>query len=83
MRRFLNLEVVTELLEFVTVKLCTMIRYDGVGDSVLIDNVFLDELLDLHGRDGLEHFCFNLFREVVDSDYCVLYTTFHFGKPID
>ena len=48
----LDLEVVVKLLEFFTVELCTIVGYDGVGDSVLADDVLLDELLDLCGRDA-------------------------------
>ena len=52
----------------------------GVGDSVLIDDVLVDELLDLYGCDGHECFCFNPFSEVVDSHCCVLHTAYSFGK---
>ena len=69
-----------ELLEFVTVKLCSIIRYDGVGDSVPVGNVLTDKLLDLCERDGLERFCFNPLSEVVDSHYYVLHTTSSFRK---
>ena len=31
----LNMEVIAELLEFVAVELCSIIGYDGVGDSIL------------------------------------------------
>ena len=79
---FLNLEVVTELFEFVTIKLCTIIGYNGVGDSVSVEDIYIDELLDLCGRDGHKRFCFNLFSEVVDSYYRVLYTTYPFGKLV-
>ena len=48
----LDLEVVIELLEFVAVELCTIIRYHGVEDSIPIDNVLVDELLDLCGHNG-------------------------------
>ena len=70
----------TELLEFIAVELCTIVGYDGVGDSILADDVLVNELLDLCGRDGRERFCFNPFSEVVDSHYCVLHTTSSFGK---
>ena len=74
------MEVIVELLEFVAVKLCTIIGYDGVGDSISVDDVLVDGLLDLWGRDGRERFWFNPFSEVVDSHYCVLYTTYSFEK---
>ena len=79
----LDLEVLTEFLEFFAVKLCTIIRYDGVGDSIPIDDVLVDELLDLYRRDGCEHFCFKPFSEIVNSHYCILYTTFPFGESVD
>ena len=77
------MEVIIELLKFIAIELCTTIKYDGVEDSILRDGVFVDELFDLRGRDGCKLFCFNPFSEVVDSYYCVLYTTSPFRKPVD
>ena len=76
----LDLEVIAELLKFITVELCSIIRYDSVGDSIPADDVLVDELLDLCRHDGRKHFCFNPFSEVVDNHYCILYTTSPFGK---
>ena len=72
-----------KFLEFVAVKLCSIIGYDNMGDSILADDILVDELLDLYWRDGCKHFCLNLFSEVVDSHYCILYTTSPFGKLTD
>ena len=83
MTNLLGLEVVTELFEFVAVKLCTIIGYNGVGDSILANDVLVEELLDLCGCDGYKYFCFNSFSEVVDNHYCVLYTNSPFRKPTD
>ena len=83
MKDFLDLEVITELLEFVIVELCTIIRYDGVEDSISANDVLVDELFDLCERYGCKCFCFNPFIEVVDSHYCILYTTSPFGKSIN
>ena len=55
---FLDLEVIIELLEFIIVDLCTIIRYDGVGDSIPTDDILIDELFDLRGRDRRK--CFYL-----------------------
>ena len=74
------MEVIAELLEFFVVELCSIIWYDGVGDFIPADDVLVDELLDLYGRDGRERFCFNPFSEVVDNHYYVLHTTSSFGK---
>ena len=76
----LDLKVVAEFIEFIAVELCTIIEYDRVGDSIPTNDVMIDELLDLCECDGHKHFCFNPFSEVVDSHYCVLYTTTLFGK---
>ena len=35
----LHLEVIAELLEFFVVELCSIVRYDGVGDSIPTDDV--------------------------------------------
>ena len=70
----LDLAVGTIFLEFNVVELCSVIIYDGVGESVPVDDVLIDELLDLYGHDGRKHFCFNLFSEVFDRNYCILYT---------
>ena len=80
MTNLLGLEVVTELFEFIAVKLCTIIRYDGAGDFILTEDVLVDELLDLYGCGGRERFYFNPLSEVVNSHYCILYTTSPFGK---
>ena len=45
------MEVVAELLEFVTVELLVVIRYDGVWNFVVANDVSIYKLLDLHGRD--------------------------------
>ena len=79
----LDLEVVAELLKFVAVDLCFVIGYECVGDSIPADYVLVDELLDLYGRDSHERLIFNPFSEVVDSYYCVVYTTSPFGKSIN
>ena len=79
----LDLVVVAEFLEFVVVKMRSIIRYDGVGDSIPVDDVLVDELLDLRRRDRCKRFCFNLFSEVVDSNYHVLHTTSSFEKSVD
>ena len=73
----LNLEVIIELTEFVAIELCTIIEYDGVGDSISADDVLIC------GRDGCKPFWFNPFSEVVDNHYGVLYTMFSFGKLAD
>ena len=49
-------------------------------DSVLADDVLVDELLDLRGRDGRKCFYFNPFSKVVNSHYCILHTTSSLGK---
>ena len=77
------MEVVAELLEFITVELCSIIELDGVGDSILVDVVLVDELLVLCRRDGHKFFYFNLFSEVVNSHFYVLHTTSSFGKSVD
>ena len=77
------MEVVTELFEFVAVELCTIIGYDGVGDSILIGDVLVYKLLDISGRDGCKCFYFNPFSKVADNHYYVLYTTSPFGKSTD
>ena len=69
--------------EFVAVELCTIIENDGVGDFILVDDVLVDDLLDLCGHYGGKRFYFNLFSEVVNSHYYVLYTTSPFRKPTD
>ena len=76
----LDLEVIAELFEFFTVKLCPIFEYDGVRDSVPVDDVLVNKRLDLYRCDGHECFYFNPFIEVVDSHYCVLHTTSSFGK---
>ena len=76
----LNLEIVAKLLELIAVELCSVIGYDGVGNTIPTDDILVDELLNPCGRDGCKCFFFNLFSEVVDSHYCVLHTTFSFGK---
>ena len=79
----LNLEVVVELLEFIVVELCSIIRYDGMRDSILAYDVLVDELLDLCVRYRRELLCFNPFTEIVDCHYCALYTTSSFGESTD
>ena len=74
------MQVVTELLEFITVELFAIIRYNGIGHPVSADNVFVHELLNLGRRDGHECFGFNPFDEVVDSHYSILNTTSPFEK---
>ena len=59
--------VIVELLEFVAVELCSIMGYDGVGDSILADDILVDELLDLYGHDGRKRFYFNPFSELVDN----------------
>ena len=79
----LDMEVILELLEFVTVELCSVIRYDGVGDSLPLNDVLVDKLLDLCRRDRRKHLCFNPLSEVVDSHYCVLHIPLPLGsRPI-
>ena len=68
----LDLEVVLELLEFFAVELCSIIGYDGVGYSILADNVLVDKLRDHCRHDGCKRFCFNPFSEVVNNAYCTL-----------
>ena len=75
--------MITELLEVIVVELCTVIRYNGVGDSILADDVLVDKLVDLCGRDGHKRFCFNPFSEVVYSHYHLLYTTSPFVNSAD
>ena len=79
----LDLEVIAELLEFVAVELCTIIRYDGVGDSIPANDILVDKFLDLCERDGPKCFYLNSFSEIVDNHYCVLYTSSPFGKSAD
>ena len=80
---FLDMEVVIELLEFIAVKLCIVIRCDGVGDSMLTDDVLIDKLLDLRRCNGRKCFYFNPLGEIVYSHYSVLYSTSSFGKSAD
>ena len=77
---FIDLEVIAELLEFVAVELCSTAEYVGVGDSVPTNDILVNKLLDLRGRDGRECFCFNPLSEVVNNHYCVLHTTSSFRK---
>ena len=70
-------------LEVVAVELCSIIRYDGVGDSIPADDVLVDQFLDLCGRDRRKRFYFNPFSELVDKHYYVLHTTSPFGKSTD
>ena len=63
----LELEIVAEFLEFVTIELCSIVRYNGVGDSILVGDVFVEELLNLCWCDGCKRFCFNPINEVVDK----------------
>ena len=51
--------------------------------SVSADNILVDKLPDLGGRDGREDFSLNPFSEVVDSHYSVLNVTSTFGKLTD
>ena len=51
--------------------------------SVSENNVLVDKLLDLRGRDGRESFSFNPFGEIVDSHYSILNATSAFGKLTD
>ena len=77
------MEIVTKLFKLVAVELCTIIRYDSVGDSIPADDIFVDELFDLRGHDGCKRFYFNPFSEVVDIHYGVLYTISPFEKSVD
>ena len=79
----LDLQVIEELLEFVAVKLCSIVGYDGVEGSGPSDYVLVNELLNLCGCDERKRFYFNPFREVVNGHYCVLRTTSSFGKLAD
>ena len=72
------MEVIAELLEFFIVKLCSVIKYDGVKDSISTDYLLVDKLF--YGRDGCERFYFNPFSEVVENHYYVLYITSSFGE---
>ena len=79
----LDLEGVVKLPKFIAIKLGSIFRYDGVGDSVVAYDVLVDELLDLCRRDRCKRFCFNPFSEVVNNHYCVLHTTSSFGKSVN
>ena len=59
----LDLEVIAELFEFIAVELCSIVGYNGVGDSIPTDDVLVDELFDLCGRDGRKRFLLQYISE--------------------
>ena len=67
----LDLEVIIELLEFVIVKLCTIIGYDGLGDSIPTEDVLVYKLLDLYGHDGPKCFHFDSRQPLLCTIHCL------------
>ena len=57
-----------KLSEILAIKLLSIARNDCPRDPKLIDNVLLDEILYLALRDYCQRFCFDPFREIVNSN---------------
>ena len=51
-----------------------------MGDSIPIDDVLINELLNLSKRDGCKHLNLNPLREVVNDYHCILRTSFSFRE---
>ena len=66
------MEVVTELFELIAVKLFVVVRYNGVGYSILANDVLIYILFDFDWCDGCECFGFEPLGKVVDSYHNVL-----------
>ena len=74
------MKVVAEFFEIVTVELFVIVRYDGVGYPVPVDNILIHKFFDFSRHDGHECFSFDTFGEVVDRYHYVLYATSSFRE---
>ena len=61
--------------EFVTIKLATIIHYEGVCDSKPRGDILMDECLYIPFSDGGKSFCFSPLGKVVDSNNYVVTLT--------
>ena len=63
-----NAQVITIPLEGFAIKLKTIVRDEGMRDSKLSDNIFLNKSLGIHVPDIYQWFSFNTLDEVIHAD---------------